>query len=299
MVMEAGYLGVGSMGQPMATKLLDGGHQLTIVDINEAQMRPLLDRQARRAASPRELADQQEIVFVSLPTLKAFRHVVFAEDGLIHGRKMKILVNTCTVGRAFVTEIATALAANGVTVVDCPISGGPAGAAAGTLSVMISGDPAAVETIRPLISLWGPTLTVCGDAPGAAQVLKLTNNILFAVAMAATSEAFMMGAKGGLDPEVMMRAIGAGSGRNHAIDGVFKRSIFPRTFAFGATIDILMKDIDLAIELGEEVGVPMWVCHAVRGVFQQAVFKGRGGNDLSTFIHEIEEGAGFQMPQTR
>src|SRR5215831_12130385 len=178
--MEAGYLGVGAMGQPMSHKLLDAGHSLTIYDINETAMLPLLERQARRGASPRDLADRCEIVFVSLPTLAAFREVVFGADGLIHGAAMKLLVNTCTVGVPFVREIAEAMATRGVTVVDCPISGGPPGARAGTLSVMVSGDPAAVERVRPLISLWGCTLTVAGDKPGAAQVLKLTNNILSA-----------------------------------------------------------------------------------------------------------------------
>ena len=210
--MEAGYLGVGNMGLPMANKLLDGGHGLTVYDIREAAMQPLLERQARRAASPRELADRCEIVFVSLPTLAAFRAVMFGADG-IAGKAMKLLVNTCTVGVPFVKEIEQAMAAQGVTVVDCPISGGPPGARAGTLSVMVSGDPAAVERVRPMISLWGRTLTVAGDKPGAAQVLKLTNNILSAVALAATAEAFVMGAKGGLDPEVMLAAINAGSGQ--------------------------------------------------------------------------------------
>src|SRR5947209_6191003 len=100
--MEAGFLGVGNMGLPMATKLLEGGHHLTVFDIREAAMQPLLERQARKAASPRDLADQCEIVFVSLPTLAAFRAVAFGPDGLTHGSKMKLLVNTCTVGVPFV-----------------------------------------------------------------------------------------------------------------------------------------------------------------------------------------------------
>ena len=143
--MEAGYLGVGNMGQPMAHKLLDAGHSLTVFDANEAATRPLLERQARRATSPQDLADRCEIVFVSLPTLSAFREVVFGADGLANGKAMKVLVNTCTVGVPFVKEIEQAMAVRGVSVVDCPISGGPPGARAGTLSVMVSGDPAAIE----------------------------------------------------------------------------------------------------------------------------------------------------------
>ena len=111
--MEAGYLGVGAMGQPMATKLLDGGHQLTILDANPEAMRPLLDRQARQAATPKDLADQCEIVFISLPTLGAFRAVVFGDNGLLLGNKLKILVNTCTVGVKFLREVEAAMPAKG------------------------------------------------------------------------------------------------------------------------------------------------------------------------------------------
>jgi 3-hydroxyisobutyrate dehydrogenase-like beta-hydroxyacid dehydrogenase len=253
--MHIGYLGVGNKGQPMAGKLLDAGHQLTIHDISEANMAPLLVRQARRAEDPRALADLAEIVVVSLPTLAAFRDVVFGENGLLQGRAMRILINTCTVGVPFVTEIADAFGKLGCVVVDCPISGGPSGASTGTLSVMVSGDPAAVEHVRPLISLWGATVTVAGDAPGAAQLLKLTNNILFAVALVATSEAFVMGAKGGLDPKVMLDAINAGSGANGATRTVFPRSVLSRSFDYGAALHILMKDVDLAIAQGEALGV--------------------------------------------
>ena len=143
--MEAGYLGVGDMGQPMARKLLDAGHGLIIYDINEAAMAPLLERQARRAASPQDLADRCEIVFVSLPTLAAFREAALGPMGLASGSAMKVLVTTCTVGVPFLREIEAALAPRPVAVVDCPISGGPAGARAGTLSVMVSGDPVVVR----------------------------------------------------------------------------------------------------------------------------------------------------------
>ena len=262
-------------------------------------MRSLLERQARRANSPRELADRCEIVFVSLPTLAAFREVAFGAEGLAGGKAMKLLVNTCTVGVPFVREIEQGLAARGVTVVDCPISGGPPGARAGTLSVMVSGDPGAVERVRPLISLWGRTLTIAGDKPGAAQVLKLTNNILSAVALAATAEALVMGAKGGLDPEVMLAAINAGSGRNSATESKFPAAVLTRSFDYGAEMQILMKDIDLAIAQGEELGVPMWVCEAARLVFKHAIHKGAGKEDLTTIVKHIEHDAGFEIPKTR
>ena len=294
--MEAGYLGVGKMGQPMAERLLDAGHSLVVHDISDAAMRPLLDRQARRAVSPKDLADRCEIVFVSLPTLAAFREVL---PGLADGRELRVLVNTCTVGVPFVKEVERHLAARDIKLVDCPISGGPPGARAGTLSVMVSGDPAAVERVRPLLALWGRTVTVAGDEPGAAQVLKLTNNILSAVALAATAEAVVMGAKGGLDPELMLAAINAGSGRNSATQEKFPAAVLPRSFDYGAEMHILMKDIDLAIAQGEELGVPMAVCQAARLVFKHAMFQGAAHDDLTTIVRHIERAAGFELPKTR
>ena len=160
---KAGYLGVGNMGLPMAGKILDAGHELVVYDLNEAAMRPLLERQARRASGPKDMADNCEIVFVSLPTLEALRKVVLGPAGLIEGKALKLLVNTCTVGVPMVEEMEAALANKGITLLDCPISGGPEGARAGTLSIMVSGDAAAIERIKPLISQWGKTLVVAGD----------------------------------------------------------------------------------------------------------------------------------------
>jgi 3-hydroxyisobutyrate dehydrogenase-like beta-hydroxyacid dehydrogenase len=297
--MEAGFLGIGQMGLPMAGKLLDAGHSLTVYDIRDDALQPMLERQCRRVGSPREMADRCETVFVSLPTLAAFQAVAFGPDGLIHGSKMKLLVNTCTVGVPFVDELTRRMAEKGVTVVDCPISGGPPGARAGTLSVMVSGDPASVARIRPMIDLWGATVTVAGDKPGAAQVLKLTNNILSAVAMAATSEAMVMGSKAGVNPEILLSAINAGSGRNTATMQKFPQSVLNRQFDFGGSLNILIKDIDLAIAQGEALGVPMWVCQAARLVFKHALFQADGNDDLTTVVKAVERGAGFEIPKTR
>lgn len=297
--MEAGFLGIGQMGLPMAGKLLDAGHTLVVHDVREEALQPLLERQARRVGSPKEMADLCPTVFVSLPTLKAFQEVAFGSNGLIHGTGMRLLVNTCTVGVPFVEELTQRMAEKGITVVDCPISGGPPGARAGTLSVMVSGDPTAVASIRPMIDLWGATVTVAGDRPGAAQVLKLTNNILSAVAMAATSEAIVMGAKAGVNPEVLLSAINAGSGRNTATMQKFPQSVLNRKFDFGGSLNILIKDIDLAITQGEALGVPMWVCQAARLVFKHALFQADGNDDLTTVVKAVERGAGFEIPKTR
>ena len=298
--MEAGFLGVGNMGLPMADQAAgrrtspDGVRHQRSGDaalagsagatrrIAEGARRPVRDclrlaadaggvprgHVRRRRPHPRE---GDEAAGQHLHRRRAVREGDRAGDG-----------------------------GAGVTVVDCPISGGPPGARAGTLSVMVSGDPAAVERVRPMISLWGRTLTVAGDKPGAAQVLKLTNNILSAVALAATAEAFVMGAKGGLDPEVMLAAINAGSGQQqrHTRQN-FPAAVLTRSFDYGAEMHILMKDIDLAIAQGEELGVPMWVCQAARLVFKHAMFRGAAKEELTAIVKYLERDAGFEMPKTR
>ena len=296
--MPIGFIGVGNMGLPMAEKLIGAGDELVVHDIREAALKPLIERQARPAKSPREVADRCETAFVSLPTLPTLREVVLGRDGVIHGKTMKLLVNTCTVGVPLVEELEKELAAKGIRLVDCPISGGPPGARAGTLSVMVSGAPELVEKIRPLISRWGP-VTVAGPKPGLAQVLKLTNNILSAVALAATCEAYVMGAKGGLDPEVMTEAINRGSGRNSATLSKFPESVHDRSFAFGAPMHILAKDVILAIEQGERLGIPMWVCQAAAMMFKHAMFAGMANKDITELITVVERGAGFVMAKTR
>ena len=296
--MKVGFIGTGSIGTPMAIRLLEGGHDVIVCDARDEATAPVVARGASVAPTPRELADQVEVIALSLPTKESFRAVTLGPQGCIHGSKLKIVINTSTMGMPVVQEIAGEFAARGVHLVDCPISGGIRGAAAGTLSVMVSGDPGAVKTVEPLISLWGK-ITIAGTAPGAAQVLKLTNNILSIVALVATSEAFVMGAKAGLDPEVMIAAINAGTGRNSATTTKFPVSVLDRSFQFGSSIHILMKDADLAIEQGEALGVPMWVCQAARMVYKHVVFQGAGEDDVTTLIQHIERVAKFELPKTR
>ena len=289
--MRIGFLGVGKMGQPMAGRLLDGGHELWLCDVSEEAMRPLLDRQARRAGSPKELAEACDTIVVSLPSLKVFRQTLEGLDGLLAGKSLRTLINTCTVGAPFISDVAQACAARAVTVIDAPISGGVAGAQAGTLAVMVSGNAAKVTELMPLFRLWGPTIVTSGEHPGAAQIMKLTNNILCAVALVATSEAMTMATRGGIPAEAMLQILNNGTGRNFATLNLFPDTVISGTYQFGATIEILMKDVDLAIEQGEELGVPMWVCQAARLVLKHMVFEGHAQQDMSHVARLIAEGS--------
>jgi 2-hydroxy-3-oxopropionate reductase len=290
-----GYLGVGNMGLPMADRLLDAGRHLIVHDLDEAAMAPLVARQAQVAGSAKDLGDRAEVVFCSLPTNAAIRDAVLGADGLIEGGKVRIYVSACTTGSPFATEVSEALQAKGIATLEAPISGGPAGARAGTLSVMVSGPKAAFDEVRPCFEAFGTTLTYCGDKPGLAQVLKLANNMLYATAFVATAEALSMGVKAGLDPALMLQAIEAGSGRNAIVDEVMPHHILPRSFDYGAMLQTMMKDVDLALAEGEAQGVPQLVCQQARQVTKLAMHQGWGERDVSELVKLIEGWAGVEI----
>jgi 3-hydroxyisobutyrate dehydrogenase-like beta-hydroxyacid dehydrogenase len=290
-----GYLGLGNMGQPMAGRLMDAGHQLVVRDINEAALAPLLERQASSASSGKDLADKSEIVICSLPSNNAIREAVLGEGGLIEGSKMRVFVNACTTGSPFAIEISDALAAKGVATLEAPISGGPPGARAGTLSVMVSGPKDVYDEVEPYLRAYGSTMVYCGEKPGLAQVLKLANNILFTVNIFATAEAMAMGVKAGLDPEVMLQAIGAGTGRNSSIDMIMPNNVLPRSFDFGAAIEILMKDVHLALAEGEAQGVTQLMCQQSRQMLMMAMNQGWAKRDLSELAKLVEGWAGMEI----
>jgi 3-hydroxyisobutyrate dehydrogenase-like beta-hydroxyacid dehydrogenase len=142
----------------------------------------------------------------------------------------------------------------------------------------------------PVFRLWGKTIVIAGHRPGAAQTMKLANNMLCAVALVATSEAMTMSSKAGIPADAMLQILNSGTGGNFATTHVFPEAVLPRTFNSGATIEIIMKDVDLAIAQGEELGVPMWVCQAVRLVLKHGVFQGRAQQDLSRIVQIVEDG---------
>lgn len=290
-----GYLGLGNMGRPMASRLLDAGHTVVVRDINEAAVQPFMERQVKVAASGKDLADNAEIVVCSLPSNKIIREAVLGAEGLIEGAKMRVFVNACTTGSPFAHEMNEALAAKGITYFDAPISGGPSGARDGTLSVMTSGPKKVYDEIEPYLRAYGTTLVYCGEKPGLAQVLKLANNMLFASNIMVTSEVMAMGVKAGLDAETMITAISAGSGRNSSIDMIMPRSVMPRSFDFGATIEILMKDVHLALEEGEAQGVPQPVSQQTRQLMLLAMHRGWAQKDLSELAKLVEEWSGTEI----
>ena len=287
-----GFVGVGRMGGPMASRLLDAGHTLVIFDTNAAVMKPLADRGATIASSPAEVASKTEVVFLSLPTPPVLQTV--AIDGVLKGTAVKTMIDLSTTGPSVAKVVAKAAAEKGVAWVDSPVSGGITGATKGTLAVMVSCPKTVFEQVDPLLKIFGKTFHV-GEKPGLAQIAKLANNLLAASAIVLTSEAVVMGVKAGLDAKVLIDIINAGSGRNSASQDKFPKAILPRTFDFGFATGLSYKDVRLCLEESEALGVPMVAGAAVRQMLAITNAKFGPDSDFTSIAKVVEEWAGVEI----
>jgi 3-hydroxyisobutyrate dehydrogenase-like beta-hydroxyacid dehydrogenase len=292
--MEIGFIGVGTMGFHMGRRLIEAGHKLVVFDSRPEAVDRLTKLGASAASSSREVADRTETVMASLPSVDTVLAVATGKDGVIEGKKVKRFVDLSTTGARMAKRIAEALAARSIVQIDSPVSGGPGGAEKGTLAVMVSGPSNEIELLRPALAVFG-NIFVIGDKPGMAQTMKLANNLLSATAMAATSEAVVMGVKAGLDPAVMIDVINAGSGLNTASRDKFPRAILPRTFNYGFTNGLMHKDLRLCLEEAADLGVPMSVGNMVRQMFQLAETREGADADFTTVVKCVEELAGVEV----
>lgn len=289
-----GFIGVGRMGFPMASRLLAAGHPLIAYDAQEAALAAIAAKGAERAASPAELASRCEIVFASLPKPEIVHEVALGERGVAAGTRRRLFVDLSTTGPRMARAIAAGLAERGVIALDAPVSGGVAGAEKGTLAVMVSGPRGEAEALRPLLETIGKVFYI-GAAPGLGQMMKLVNNLLSATAMAATSEAMVLGVKAGLDPQVMIEVINAGSGRNTATADKFPRAVLPRRFGFGFAMDLMSKDVNLCLAEAEALQVPMWIGHAVKQLWAYGLAQGGPDQDFTEIIKHLEKWAGVTV----
>ncbi|HYF20556.1 MAG TPA: NAD(P)-dependent oxidoreductase [Ramlibacter sp.] len=280
-----GFVGVGVMGNPIAHHLLARGHEVIVYDRSEAAVSAMVKAGAKGASGNRDVADRAPIVFTSLPNPAVFTEVLTQD--LAGGKAVKVVVDLSTVGSRASKHAASVLQAKGIDLVDAPVSGGAAGAKAGTLAVMVAGREEAVAQVKPLLETFGKLFMV-GPEAGQAQLLKLLNNMLSSTAFAITSEAFVAGVKGGLDPQVMMAAINAGSGRSGASQDKFMKQVLPRSFDFGFPVGSVCKDIGLAIEECEALGVPMWVGNASRQVWNFAGKSDGMQRDMTELVKSVE-----------
>jgi len=292
--MHIGFIGLGNMGGPMARRLIEAGHKLTVYDTRNEAVAPLVALGAQVASSPADVADRVETVMASLPSLQVSQKVALGEGGVIHGKRIKRLVDLSTTGSRVAAEIFAELAKKNIVQIDSPVSGGVGGANKGTLAVMVSGPPADVAVVKDALAVFGRVFVI-GDKPGMAQTMKLANNFLSATAMAATSEAIAMGVKAGLDPKIMIDVINAGSGRNTATDQKFPQTILPRSFNYGFGTALMLKDVRLCVEEARALGVPDAVMSAVLDQWEMTNAEFGGDSDFTAIVKMIEQRAGVTI----
>ena len=291
-----GFIGTGSMGAPMARNLMASGCAVVVHNRTSKTTELMLAAGAIKGSSPRDLADQAEIVFLCVSNNAAITEVVLGDQGVIQGSRVRLIVNLGTTGSDFSRDLTARLALKSIELLDAPISGGVAGATKATLAIMLSGPAGAYERVLPLLQIMGKSITFVSEKVGSAQTLKLANNLLSATAFAITAEAMVMGAKAGLDPKMMLDVINAGSGRNTASADKFPRAVLPRTFNLGGSFDTMCKDVKLCLAEAESLGVPMWVGTAVRHLFLCGAAEFGGETDLTRLAQYVEKGANFQIP---
>ncbi len=294
MLKHVGFIGLGKMGMPMATRLIDAGYTLSVHDVNRKACDTLAAKGARIGASPAAIASEADTVLLSLPNPAIVREVALGAQGLIAGSKVKTMIDLSTTGASAAREIAAALAAKRITAVDSPVSGGVTGALKGTLAVMVSCPKPLFADLEPMLKHIGRVFFI-GERPGMGQTMKLANNLLSATALAATCEAVVFGVKAGLDPAIMIDVINAGSGRNSASQDKFPKAILPRSFDYGFTTYLMYKDLKLCLEEAEAAGVPMWVSNAVRQLWFQAHEELGGDTDFTAIVQMLERWAGVEV----
>jgi 3-hydroxyisobutyrate dehydrogenase-like beta-hydroxyacid dehydrogenase len=290
--MELGFLGLGQMGAAIAERLEASDVRLHVYDPNPVALAPFVLRGAVDEASAAAVATAVPIVFACLPN-GATSERVAAE--IASSSTLRVYVEMSTIGSATIARIAQMLGKRGIALVDCPISGGPKGARAGTLSVIAAGPGAALDQIRPWLQQIGKNLFEVGEHPGQAQLMKLVNNLINAANMATAFEALVLGAKGGLDPDLMVSVINASTGRNSATLDKVPKAVLPGTFDYGAKLSTMVKDIVLGLKEAEMLGVPMWVHETVSQLWRFGATQGLGDADLTALIQVLEDWAGTEV----
>jgi 3-hydroxyisobutyrate dehydrogenase-like beta-hydroxyacid dehydrogenase len=286
------FIGCGAMGAPIAERLIDAGHALSIYDPNPAATAPLVARGAVAVSSPQAAAEASDVAFACLPSPEVSRKVALDVDGIIACKGLVAYVEMSTIGSKAIKAIAQGLAAAGIPVLDSPVSGGPRGARAGTLSTMVSGARATFESVKPLLETVARNVFYIGEAPGLGQVTKLANNMISAAGMAAAFECSAMAVKAGVDARTLIETVNASTGRNSATMDKFPAAVLTRSFDYGGKLSTMYKDVFLCLEEARELNVPMWVGSNVVQLWFHAMTQGRGNDDYTALIKMIEDWAG-------
>ena len=290
--MRIGFIGLGTMGAPMARRLLEAGHDVTVHNRTRQREEPLEALGARRATTPRECARDRELVITMVSDTPDVQAVVLGEEGAVEGmEKGSVLVDMSTISPATTRLIAAALADHGVAMLDAPVSGGSEGAARGTLSIMVGGEGAVLERVRSVLDVLGSTVTHVGPI-GSGQVTKAVSQVIIAGTYAAIAEGLALGLAAGIDIEAAHAAVSGGAAGSWGLTNRGPNMIHNH-YPLGFRTRLHRKDLGIALASARELGVALPLAAYVEQLETSLVKRGFGDEDVSNIARIVREQAGL------
>jgi len=285
--LKIGFIGLGIMGKPMSKNLIKAGHELTVFDIVESAVKELESMGAKSARSSKEVTAKTDLIITMLPDSPDVEKAAFGPDGIFEGIKSgSTLIDMSTISPVTTKKVAEIAKAKGVRVLDAPVSGGEKGAIDATLTIMVGGAKSVFDDCLPIFQLMGKNIVYCGEA-GSGQVVKACNQILVAGVLETASEALVLGAKAGVDPEVVLKVI-AGGYAMRVLD-VRGPLLLKRNFQPGFKTRLHYKDLGIALAAGSEYGVPLPVTSLIHEMMGAMKVLGRGETDHSAIVTLLED----------
>jgi 2-hydroxy-3-oxopropionate reductase len=292
--MRIGFIGLGIMGKPMAKNLLKAGHTLVVFDIVPGPVAELVAAGAERAATCREAAEKAELVITMLPNSPHVKTAILGKDGVIEGaKKGSVVIDMSSIAPLVSQEVARALAEKGVEMLDAPVSGGEPKAIDGSLAIMVGGKEELFNRFKAVLLSMGATAVLCGDV-GAGNVTKLANQIIVGLNIAAMSEALVLAAKAGVDPEKVFDAIKGGLAGSTVLNAKAPM-VLEGNYKPGFRIELHIKDLQNALDTAHAIGVPIPLTAGVMEVMQALKVEGKEKEDHGGVIQYYEKLAGIKV----
>jgi 2-hydroxy-3-oxopropionate reductase len=286
--MKIGFIGLGIMGKPMSKNLLKAGYELVVMDRNQQAVDEVVAAGAKAVATPKEVAQQTDIIVTMLPNSPHVKEVVLGENGVLEGaKKGAIVADMSSIAPLVSRELAKKLAEKGVEMLDAPVSGGEPKAVDGTISVMVGGKQEAFNKCYPILKAMAGTVVRTGEV-GAGNITKLANQIIVALNIAAVSEALVLASKAGVEPELVYQAIRGGLAGSTVLDAKAPM-MMDRNFKPGFRINLHIKDLNNVLETSHEVGVPLPLTSAVMEMMQSLKVDGMDQDDHSSLVRYYEK----------
>lgn len=282
--MKLGYIGIGLMGKPMTLRLLEAGHEVTVWNRSRGKLAAVVEKGARAAASPAEVARAADIVMMCVTDQQAAAEVLFGAGGVLEGaRAGGLVIDFSSIAPASARDFAARLEAKGVGLIDAPVSGGVAGAEKGTLVIMAGGREEHVERVRPVVMQLAQRFTRMGEA-GAGQATKLCNQVIVGSLMVVIAEAVRLAEAAGVDARRLPEALKGGFADSLPLQ-IFGARMAARTFepSLGAA-SIMLKDLENAAAVAKEHTVPLPMARTAAELYRLLAAQGKGEKEISTII---------------